>query len=139
MVLYLLDTSTITLLQRRNTRVVANVKAQPAGTIGIPTVSVDEVAGGYIAALRRAKTNAREAFIAARFAEAIELLGRFPIVPTTEPALDRSDGLLKLKLNVGGRDLKIAAVALELAATVVTNNARDFARVPNLSWVDWSV
>ena len=43
------------------------------------------------------------------------------------------------RLNVGGMDLRIASIALELAATVVTANTRDFTRVPGLSVVDWSV
>ena len=51
---------------------------------------------------------------------------------------DRFDQLVKLKLNVGSMDLKIAATALELGAIVVTQNVRDFRRVPGLLWDDWT-
>jgi predicted nucleic acid-binding protein len=36
-------------------------------------------------------------------------------------------------------DRKIAAIALELGASVVTNNVRDFGRISQLLIEDWSV
>ena len=38
---------------------------------------------------------------------------------------------------IGSNDLMIAAHALSLGATVVTNNTRDFKRVPQLSLDNW--
>ena len=42
------------------------------------------------------------------------------------------------KLNVGGMDLRIAAIALENNATVVTRNVVDFQRIPGLLIEDWA-
>ncbi len=39
---------------------------------------------------------------------------------------------------VGPYDLLIGAQALRLGATLVTANASEFSRVPNLAWEDWS-
>jgi tRNA(fMet)-specific endonuclease VapC len=47
--------------------------------------------------------------------------------------------LKALRLNVRLMDLRIAAVAMENQALVVTRNRRDFGRVPGLSVEDWSV
>lgn len=139
MAVYLLDTTTLTLLQRGHARVVAAVHAHAADTLGVTTVNAEEVVGGWFALLRRAKTNAQEGQAAQALANAMTLLARFVVFPATESALDRFDQLVKQKLNVGKMDLKIAAVALEAGATVVTNNARDFGRVPVLLWEDWTV
>lgn len=69
------------------------------------------------------------------------MLSQFRVVPMNESALYRYGRPKKIKpnLNVGGNDLRIAAIALEMGATVVTRNTRDFGRVPGLRIVDWSV
>ncbi len=46
--------------------------------------------------------------------------------------------LKALRLNVGKKDLCIAAIGRELNATVVTGNLSDFGRVPGLAVEDWS-
>lgn len=60
------------------------------------------------------------------------------ILPYSENAILRYDQLRVLKLPVGKMDLKIAAIALEAGATVVTRNVADFGRVPGLTVEDWS-
>ncbi|MCP4106391.1 MAG: type II toxin-antitoxin system VapC family toxin [Desulfobacteraceae bacterium] len=46
--------------------------------------------------------------------------------------------LCKRKIRIGTQDLKIAAIALNHDATVVTRNKRDFERIPSLKIEDWS-
>ncbi len=139
MAVYLLDTTTVTHLQRGHPRVTAGLTAHAGDTVGVTSVTVDESLGGWYSLLRKAKTPTDEARAHALLADTVTFLSRFPIFPLTEQALDRFDQLVRLKLNVGRMDLRIAAVALEIGATVVTNNAVDFGRVPGLVWVDWSV
>ena len=60
------------------------------------------------------------------------------ILDFTEPAIARYNALLAMKLNVGKMDLRIAAIALEVGATIITRNLRDFARVPGLACENWA-
>jgi tRNA(fMet)-specific endonuclease VapC len=60
------------------------------------------------------------------------------ILSFTEPAIARFERLRAMKLGVGAMDLRIAAIALEHGATVVTRNTRDFQRIPGLPLDDWS-
>jgi tRNA(fMet)-specific endonuclease VapC len=39
---------------------------------------------------------------------------------------------------IGSYDMLIAAQALRLGATVITNNVGEFSRVPSLKWQDWT-
>jgi tRNA(fMet)-specific endonuclease VapC len=47
--------------------------------------------------------------------------------------------LAKLGTPVGDNDSAIAGHALSAGAVVVTNNVREFMRVPNLRYEDWTV
>lgn len=139
MATYILDTNTLTLLGKAHPRVVANVASHTSDRVVVTTVNVEEALSGWYTRGRNAKTTAELATASQMLAEAAMLIGRFAVVPLTEPAIDRYAQLVRQKLNVGKNDLRIAAIALELGAIVVTNNVRDFGRVPGLVTVDWSV
>jgi tRNA(fMet)-specific endonuclease VapC len=107
--------------------------------IVICTVIIDEILSGWYTMLRKAKTTQAQAQVHASLAESFEVLSRFSVIPMTQSSLEAARVLFKTGLNIGNSDLKIAALALELDATVVTNNIRDFSRVPGLKVEDWSV
>ena len=73
-----------------------------------------------------------------RWVRAVRSYKRFDVVGYSVAAITRFQQLKALKLGVGGNDLRIAAIALEAGATVVTKNRVDFSRVPGLALVDWS-
>jgi tRNA(fMet)-specific endonuclease VapC len=66
------------------------------------------------------------------------MLSRLQILTFTLQAIDRYESLRRNKLGVKGNDLRIAAIALENSATVVTRNRIDFERIPGLLIEDWS-
>jgi tRNA(fMet)-specific endonuclease VapC len=44
-----------------------------------------------------------------------------------------------MRLNVGVKDLRIAAITLEHGGILVTRNVSDFQRIPNLTIANWAV
>ena len=70
MAIFLLDTTTVTLLQHRHPRATAQFRARIGQTIGVSTVSVEESLGGWYAALRQSRTNAEQARAASLMAAA---------------------------------------------------------------------
>lgn len=69
------------------------------------------------------------------------VLSALEILPLEAPA-DATYGSLRTRLEqagkrIGGNDLLIAAQAVALGYTVVTDNEREFARVPGLACENW--
>lgn len=139
MALYLLDTDTLSLYQRDHASVLWQVTAHAADRITVSAVTIEEQIGGWSGLARAARTPGQHVFASEFLADLVPTWGRFDLTPMTTGSLAGFDRLVRLKLNVKRNDLRIAATALELGATVVTRNVRDFGRVPGLVTEDWSV
>lgn len=139
MVTHLLDTDIYTLSRRGHPVVVARLAVAPPPSVAVSVITVEEQVGGWYTALRKAVQPAHVERVYQELADAVRDLGRCPIAPFSVSAIARFDLLLRSKLNVRKNDLRIAAIALEVGAVVVTRNLRDFTRVPGLVCEDWSV
>jgi len=128
----LLDTDIcIYAINRKRPEVLARVRDYRIGEVGISAVTYAE--------LRFGVENS------ARVEENMERLERFllplEVVPFDAEA-GRQYGRLRRELTragcpIGSNDLLIAAHALALAATLVTNNVREFARIDGLPVAQW--
>ena len=107
--------------------------------LAVSIITIDEVHSGWIGAGRKAKTPDQVGRAYDQLTEAIIEFSKWTILSFSAGAVRRYATIKSLKLNVGGNDSKIAAIALELGAVVVTRNVRDFGRVPGLATGDWSV
>lgn len=141
MSLFILDTDTLTLYERGHARVLQKARSVSPADLALTIISIEEQLSGWYSALRRVTKPDLIARVYERFTQSIRFLSgiqaqflSFPL-----PAILRFNALVKLKLNVGKMDLRIAAIALEHGAVVVTRNIRDFGRVPYLTIEDWSV
>ena len=138
MSLYLLDTDTVSLYQHGHPLVCAAVAGRPSGAVAISIMTVEEQLSGWYAELRRSKKAAKLAAVYQRMADTVRFYAALPILSFTEQAIARYEEFKRLKIRIGKTDLRIAAIAQEHHAVVVTRNAKDFKQVPGLDLEDWS-
>jgi tRNA(fMet)-specific endonuclease VapC len=141
--LLILDTDHVSLLLRGHPKVVEHLKqasAQPSTTI----ITVQEIFNGWVGELNQ--PNAQSTTILNHYHQlylAMALLKRLPILEFDAPAFNIYENLLlqnlKLRKKRLQKDMRIAAIALSLDATVVTRNRRDFEQVPGLKIEDWTI
>jgi tRNA(fMet)-specific endonuclease VapC len=139
MSLFVLGTDHLTLYYRGDPIVVQSVDRRPSTDLAISVMTVDEQITGWYTLTRRARQPEEIARAYAHLGDAVVRLAKWRILPYTECAIALVAQLKTLRLNVRLMDLRIAAIALENGAVVVTRNRRDFGRVPGLSIEDWSV
>jgi tRNA(fMet)-specific endonuclease VapC len=138
MSLYVLDTDIFSLYRRGHPTLNAKVDSRPLGDLAITVATVEEELAGWYSLLRQARTPDEEVRAYDHLAQAIPLLARWQILPMSHAALSRYETLKRMHLNVRKMDLRIAAIVLEVGATLVSRNLRDFRRVPNLVVEDWA-
>lgn len=130
---YLLDTDIcIYLIKRRPESVVRHLAAQQVGDVGVSAVTVAELRYGVA---RSAQTE--------RNARALELFLAPLVIADFDASAATAYGAVRAALEragapIGALDTLIAAHALSLGATLVTNNTREFDRVPGLSLANWA-
>ncbi|MBW6511675.1 MAG: type II toxin-antitoxin system VapC family toxin [Desulfuromonadaceae bacterium] len=128
----LLDTnSCIYIIKRKPDEVLRHFQQYHPGDIGISSITLAELQYGV------AKSQAPQ-----RNSEALsEFLIPIEVLPFGEAAT-QSYGIIRASLEqqgkiIGAMDLLIAAHALSLGAVLVTNNVKEFARVPGLKIENW--
>lgn len=129
---YLLDTNIcIAIINRKANQIVDRFKICSVGDIGLSSITVAElVCGAEKSGNPDSNKTALELFFApltiVDFNEkAAQIYGK------VRSTLERSG------TPVGSLDTLIAAHAISLNTILVTNNTREFARVPNLQLEDW--
>jgi tRNA(fMet)-specific endonuclease VapC len=139
MSLFALDTDILTLYQFGQAAVVRRVRAHSPTDIAITVITIEEQLGGWYTKLRRVKKPEDVAQVYQRLADNVRSVREMQIVSFTAAAIRRRDDMKRAKLQIGKKDLAIAAIVLEIeAAVLVTRNRRDFERIPGLQIEDWS-
>jgi tRNA(fMet)-specific endonuclease VapC len=130
---YLLDTNIcIYLRQNRPPEVTARFQRLQAGDAVLSVITYGELA--YGAERSRQRTQALESL-----ARLVSLLPVLPLPPDAGAAYGEIRAALESRGDmIGGNDLWIAAHAKAAGLVLVTNNEREFRRVPDLKVQNWA-
>lgn len=128
----MLDTNTcIYLIKQQPPTVIERFLSHPVGAIGVSSITVAELAFG----VNKSRQMAKNRLALEQFLAPLEVA-----VFDHDAAL--SYGRVRARLEasgspIGSMDLLIAAHALSLGVRLVTNNLREFRRVPGLKLENW--
>ncbi len=129
---YLLDTDIcIYLINERPRGVLARFRRHEVGDIGVSSVTVSELAWGVAKTGSARNRAALEAFLLP-----LEI-APYDLAAALRYGEVRAE-LAKRGRPIGPLDTMIAAHALSLGVTLVTNNVREFGRVRNLTIENWA-
>jgi tRNA(fMet)-specific endonuclease VapC len=138
MALYVLDTDILNLVQLGDETVLNRIDDHLDDAIATTIITVEEQLSGWYTALRRSRDAERLAAVYDRFTKTVQMLSHVDILTFSESAIRRFEWLRKAKLSVRAMDLRIASIVMHNNATLITRNIRDFSRVPELTFEDWS-
>lgn len=125
-----------------DTNIVADLVRNPAGVVAQRIAEVGEarVAVSIIVAseLRFGAAKSGSARLAKRVEEILAAVETLPLAPLADLTYASARRALEAKgTPIGPNDLLIASQARALGMTVVTDNLREFRRVPGLDVVNW--
>jgi len=131
---YMLDTDTCSyVMKRSNDAVLKRLRTIPVSDVCISVITKSELLFGVeVSPRRRQDESALSAFL-----QYVEVLD-FPEAAALHYAKIRAS-LKTLGMMIGANDLFITAHARSLGMTLVTNNTREFARVPKLAIENWTL
>jgi len=130
---YMLDTDTCSyIMKRSNEKVMKRLQKTPVNDVCMSVITKAELLYGVeVSARRQQDESALNAFLA--YVEVLD----FPDAASLHYAEIRAD-LKKRGAMIGANDLFIAAHARSLGLTLVTNNTKEFGRIPHLAMENWT-
>ena len=133
MIQFMLDTNIcIYVIRRKPKRVLTRLQQARISDVGISSITLSELEYGVM----KSSKPAQNKIALAEFLAPIEIL-------SYDDMAAREYGTLRAYLEnkgiiIGSLDMLIAAHALSVKCTLVTNNMREFRRVPGLSLDNWT-
>lgn len=139
MSLLILDTDHASLFLKGNTLVCDRIFQAEPENLAISIITAEEICQlSEINKYSQASQSSRLLLAYSEFEKALDFFQTIQRFSFDINAYHQFEILRHQFRRLGTRDLRIAAIALSINATVITRNAKDFRQIPNLSIEDWT-
>ena len=137
---FILDTDHVSLILQNSPQVIANAAKHE---ISVTIVTVQELFNGWVGRINDPSLVDNLPGLYSKLWTTVKYLQTIEVLDFTPEADTCLKKLLKdhppLRKNRLQKDMRIAAIALSVGATVITRNQGDFEKVPGLSIEDWTL
>jgi len=137
----LLDTDHLSLLQARNAPAAfalqARLEAFSPNDVVTTVITMEEQMRGWLSLIHRVTDAQRQVAYDERLLGLVAFFAEWEVLTFDQRAAVTFERLRQQRVRIGTMDLKIAAIALEHNALVLSGNLRDFQQVPGLDVEDW--
>lgn len=97
----------------------------------------EEVLRGWLSILSSTRDVADQVIGYQKLSDGVNMLAEYTMLPWDSECAARFKAFRSQGVRIGTMDLKIACIALEYDATVLTRNTVDFARIAGLRFENW--
>ena len=136
-----LDTSAVSYIQRNQETWARRLRGLSPGQRAVPVIVAEEQMRGRLAQIARANQKGDRVAIEqaySRFTEAITFFNTISLLPFDDAAFECFAELRRQHRQHGTNDLRIAAIALNTGAVVVTGNISHFTNITGLEVETWA-
>lgn len=137
----ILDTDHLNILQVRKgvafDKLMSRMDASPDDDFSTTVITFEEHMRGWLASLRRARDISSQIRPYDQLIGLVRFFQAWDILRLDASAADRFADLRRQRIRIGTQDLKIASIALQHDALLLSANLRDFQQVPGLRLEDW--
>ena len=138
MTLYVFDTDHLSLYGRNHPVLIDRLQNH---SIDLTTtaINIEEQLRGRLAQVAEAKDGVVLSNAYRWLSETVKMLSVFEVLQFTEAAQSIYQDLKSQRIRIGTQDLRIASIVLAHEGILLSRNARDFDKVPDLIVENWTV
>ncbi|MEB3311844.1 MAG: type II toxin-antitoxin system VapC family toxin [Snowella sp.] len=137
---YILNTDHVTALQRGNPIFLKRFRFVDDSQIFVTVITLEEQIRGRFSVISKFTNNPEKLPRAyADLHATFDFFTRMNLLDFDNFALSYYQKFRQQKIRIGTQDLKISAITLANQMTLLTRNHRDFSKVPNLIFEDWTI